>query len=136
MQELTVGIFPVHSRALVLCLRNTLTLSAPSNALEKLEAIEVGKTGPGGGEIHARHVVHGPEEADLAVHPSVRFHPLKQLLGVVQHLQSHSALVKFLHGQCSGSGSFWASRIQIRNYLYGSGSNSKFSIVTTDIYLR
>jgi hypothetical protein len=92
MQELTVGIFPVHSRALVLYLRNTLTLSAPSNALEKLEAIKVGKTGPGGGEIHARHVVHGPEEADLAVHPAVRLHPLKQLLGVVQHLQTHTAL--------------------------------------------
>jgi hypothetical protein len=26
--------------------------------------------------------------------------------------------------QCSGSGSFWASRIRIRNYLYGYGSGS------------
>jgi hypothetical protein len=57
-----------------------------------LETIKVGEAGSGGREIHPGHVVHGPEEADLSVIPTVRLHPFKQLLGVVQHLEIENIL--------------------------------------------
>ena len=44
----------------------------------------------GGGGPPPGHVVHGPEESDLAVHPPVGLHTLEQLLGVVEHLVTGS----------------------------------------------
>ena len=42
---------------------------------------------PMGSLVHSLHVEVWPEKPQLAVHPSVGLHTLKQLLGVVENLQ-------------------------------------------------
>ena len=59
-----------------------------SNAFQELMAIKCRQTGPGGCEVHPCHVMHGSEQPDLPVHPTVSLHTLKQLLSIVENLQS------------------------------------------------
>ena len=66
-----------------------LLLSSPHDALQELALLEGGgEAAPPGGLPQPRHVVEGAEQAQPAVRPAVRLHPLEGLLRVVQRFGS------------------------------------------------